>query len=171
MMGDGGHCLDGVVDSLMVAALELADGDDHVQLACAQASERGRLLAERGDQRGAQRKSDNHAHGNARAGERGDRRGRPDGVDHGAGKAVADGLVAELLHLVAGGVGFEQGVVDDRGQRLPTGKRLRGKSGRIEAAVVEIEIRFRNGGGECHGQCPSRNSAALMAVRRATHGR
>ena len=36
-----------VQDGMVVAALELADGDNHIQLARAQAGERGRLLAER----------------------------------------------------------------------------------------------------------------------------
>ena len=70
MMGDGGRGVDGVLDGLVVAALELADGDHHVQLARSQASQRRRLLAQRGDQRRAQRKADHHAHGNAGAGER-----------------------------------------------------------------------------------------------------
>ena len=58
MMGHAGRGVDGVVDGLVVAALELADGDDHVQLARAQTGQRGGLLAQRGDQRSAERKAD-----------------------------------------------------------------------------------------------------------------
>ena len=145
VMGDGGDGVNGVMDGMVVAAFELADGNDHIQFAGAQAGERGRLLAQRGDQRGAQGKADDHAHRNAGSGEHGDRGGGPDGVDHGAGKAVADGLVAEILDLLAGGVGLQQGVVDDGGQRLPVRQRLGGKGSRIEAAVVEFKIGFLDG--------------------------
>ena len=94
-------------------------GIDHVQFANAEPGQRGGLLAERGDKRCAQRKADDDAHGNAGAGEHTDGGGGPDGVDHGAGKAVANGLIAEAFNLIAGGIGLEQGVVNDRSQRLP----------------------------------------------------
>jgi hypothetical protein len=69
MMGDGGRRVDGVVDGVVVAALELADGDDHVQFADAETGEGGCLLAQRGDERSAERKADDDADRNARAGE------------------------------------------------------------------------------------------------------
>ena len=77
MMGDRGRRVDGVMDGLVVAALELADGDDHVQLARAETGEGGGLLAEGGDQRGAERKADDHADGNAGAGRARRRRWTP----------------------------------------------------------------------------------------------
>jgi hypothetical protein len=39
------------------------------------------------------------------------------GVDHGAGEAVLGGLVAEADDLGAGGLGLEQCVVEDCGER------------------------------------------------------
>ena len=119
MMGDGGDGVDGVVDGLVIAALELANGNDHIQLARAKTGESRRLLAQRGDQRGAEWKADDNAHGNAGAGEHADRGRDPDRVDHGTGKAVADGLVAEIFDLLAGCAGLEEGMVDDRSQGLP----------------------------------------------------
>src|ERR1039458_7980827 len=136
VMGDGGDGVDSVVYGVMVAAFELADGDDHVQLARAQAGDGGGFLAERGDQRGAEGKADDGAHGDAGSGEDSDRGGNPDRVDHGTGKAVADGLVAEAFDLVAGGAGLEQGVVNDGGQRLPARQHMRGEGGGIEAAEI-----------------------------------
>ena len=112
----------------MVAALELADGQNHVELARAQADERGSLLAQRGNQRSAEGKADDRADGNAGAGEQADGGGRPDGIDQDAGKAVAGGLGAEGLDLLARGVGLEQRVIDDGGQRLPIGESFGGKS-------------------------------------------
>ncbi len=51
----------------------------------------------------------------------------PGGVDHGAGEAVLGGLVAELEDLGPGGVGLEQGVVENGGEVLRRGERLSGK--------------------------------------------
>ena len=57
MMGHVGRGVDGVVHGVVVAALELADGDHHVQFARAQADKRGRFLAQGGDQRGTEGES------------------------------------------------------------------------------------------------------------------
>ena len=47
MVRNRGRGVNGVVDGLVVAALELADGDHHVQFARAQPDQRGGLLAQR----------------------------------------------------------------------------------------------------------------------------
>ena len=49
MMGDGGGGVNGVVNGVMVAAFELANGDHHIQLADAETNERSSLLAQGGD--------------------------------------------------------------------------------------------------------------------------
>ena len=78
-------------------------------------------------ERCAEREADDDAYGDAGAGQ-GVGCGRdPVGVDHGAGEAVFGGFVAELDDLAAGGVGFEQGVVQDRGEISGGGQGLCGK--------------------------------------------
>src|ERR1035437_9019003 len=106
VMGHGGYGVDGVLDSVIVAALELADGHDHVEFANAEAGQSGGLLAERGDQGGPKRESDGESDGSSGSGKDVDRGGCPDGVDHGTGEAVADRLVAEVFNLVARCLGF-----------------------------------------------------------------
>jgi hypothetical protein len=140
MVGYGGGCLDGVVYRMVIAALELADGDHHIEFADAEAGEGGCLLAKCGDQRSAEGKTDHYADGNAGAGEKLNGGGGPDGIDHGAGETVADGFIAEVFNLVARGVGLEEGVVNDRGEVLPTGESVCGKGSGIERAVVELEV-------------------------------
>ena len=67
MVGHGGRGVDGVLHSPVVAALQQADGNHHVQFAHAQPAQRRRLLAQRGHQRRAQRKANHHAHRNSAA--------------------------------------------------------------------------------------------------------
>ncbi len=132
--------------TVMVAALELADGQHHVQFAHAQADEGGGFLAERGDQRTRREEKPMTAPtGYAGAGKCADCRGSPHGIYHDAGEAVADGLGAERLNLLARGFRLQQSVVDDGRQRLPTGESLRGKCGRVKGAVVKIQIGILDG--------------------------
>ena len=51
-----------------------------------------------------------------------------------------------LSTCCARGVGLQQGVVDDRGQRLPVGEGLGGKGGRIKGAVIKFQIRLARSG-------------------------
>ncbi len=172
MVGDQGYSVDGVVHSLVVAALQQADGDYHVQLVRTQPEQRCGLVAQRGHQRRSQREADHHTHGNAGAGKHAHRRRNPYRVHHGAGKAVADCLIAQAFYLVAGGLGLQQRVVDDGGQRLPARQRFRGKADCIEAAVVKLQIGILNGGGRSHASCsfPIR-CRTKPAARRALYGR
>ncbi len=73
MMGHTDHRANGVLHGGVVAALELADGQHHVEFAHAQADERDRFLAQRGDERTAEGRSDDGANGNAGAVKRADR--------------------------------------------------------------------------------------------------
>ena len=57
MMGHVDDGVNGALDGLMVAALELADGKNHAELASTEADERRGLLAQSGDERRAKRES------------------------------------------------------------------------------------------------------------------
>ncbi len=54
------------------------------------------------------------------------------------------GLVAKLLDLLAGGFGLEQRVVDYGGEGARAGQSLRGKSGGVKGAVIELKIAGRD---------------------------
>ena len=69
-------------------------------------------MAERGNKRGSEWKADHHAYGNSRSGENGDSCACPHRAHHGAGKLIFGGLIAELFHLFASGLWFQQGMVD-----------------------------------------------------------
>jgi len=58
--------------------------------------------------------------------------GDPSGVDHGTGEAVLGRLVAELEDLIAGGVGFEEGVVENSGKVLGGGQGVGGEGCGVE---------------------------------------
>ncbi len=85
----------------------------------AEAGEGGGLLAKCRYKRSAEWESDNDADRNAGAGEHLDGSRHPDRIDHGTGKAIADGFVAENLNLFARGLGLQQSVIDNLGERLP----------------------------------------------------
>ena len=68
-----------VMYGVVVAALQLADWDDHIEFFCAEAREGSSFLAQRGDERSAKGESDDNADGNASAGENFDGRGNPHG--------------------------------------------------------------------------------------------
>ena len=67
-----------------------------------------------------------------------------------------------LLMLLAGGIGLQQGMVDDLGQRLPVSQSLDGKSGGVKGAVVELQIRLIDG-------CDCRHGVSSLP-QGATHG-
>ena len=146
MMSQADHRVNSVLDGGVITALELADGHDHVEFAYAQADECGSFLAQRGDQRSAERRADDSADGNACAGQRTHGNGGPDRVDQDAGEAVADSLGAERLDLLARGAGLDQSVVDHGGERHPTGEGIGGKTCRVEGPVVKIQVGFLDGG-------------------------
>jgi hypothetical protein len=124
-----------------MTALEVAEGDDQVEFTDAKPGESGSFLAEGRDERCTERESDDDADWDACAIELGNSIGSPDGVDHGAGEAVADGFGAEGAHLGVGGVGLEEGVVDDGGEGLPRGQRVGGKVAGVPTSIVEFEVR------------------------------
>ena len=72
--------------------------------------------------------------------------GDPGRVDHGAGEAVLGGFVAELQDLGAGGVGFEQGMVEDGGKVLRGREGVGGEGCGVEA-VRDRWKRIRDGEG------------------------
>ena len=152
-MGDFCDGMNGVFDGVMIAALELADGKNHAELARAEPDERRGFLTERGDQRCAERKSDGCGDGNAGAGEELDGGGGPDGIHHDGGEAVARCLRAKSFNLLARGIGLYERVIDDGGERLPTGESLGGKCGRVESSVIKIQIGVLDGDGGRHGGC------------------
>ena len=137
--------LDGVV-VLLGGGLEQADVEHHVEVVGAELEDAGGLVALAGGERRAEGKSDDDADRDAGSGEGFDGAGDPRGVDHGAGEAVLGGLVAETDDLGAGGLGLEQGVVEDGGQRGGGGESVRGKGGGVEGrGFGDLEA----GGGGC----------------------
>ena len=70
--------------------------------------------------------------------------GDPGGVDHGAGEAILDGLVAELEDLGARCVGLEEGVVEDSREVLRGGECVSGEGCGVEVfGTVGERIRDR----------------------------
>ena len=132
--------MDGVVNGLVIAALELSDRDHHIQFAHAQPRQRSRLLPQRRHQRRTKRKANDHANRNPRAGEQVNSGRGPHRIHHGAGKPVANRLVAQVLDLCSRRLRLEQRVVDDCGERPPAGKSFRGECRGIERAVIEFQL-------------------------------
>ena len=97
--------------------IEQADVENHVDVVRAVFNNAGGFVALGAGEGGTQGKADDAPTGIPVPGER-RRRGDPGGVDHGAGEPVLGRLVAELEDLVAGGVGLEEGVVEDCGEVL-----------------------------------------------------
>ena len=123
--------LDGVV-VLLGCGLEQADVEHHVEVVRAELEDAGGLVALAGGERCAKREADDDADRDGGSGEGFDGAGDPCGVDHGAGEAMLGGLVAEADDLGAGGLGLEQGVVEDGGERGGGGESARGEGGGVE---------------------------------------
>ena len=123
--------LDGVV-VLLGCGLEQADVEDHVEVVRAELEDAGGLVALGGGEGRAKREADDDADRDGGSGEGFDGAGDPCGVDHGAGEAMLGGLVTEADDLGAGGLGLEQGVVEDGGERGGRGESARGEGGGVE---------------------------------------
>jgi len=120
-VGEFDDAVNVLTDGLVVgglAGLEEADVEDHVDVVCAVVEHVGGLFVLGGGESGAKREADDNADGDAGPLEGGGGERDPGGVDHGAGEAVFGGFVAELKDLGAGGVGFEEGVVEDGSEIL-----------------------------------------------------
>jgi hypothetical protein len=118
-VGDLNDAVDVLANGLIVRGLrgfEQADVEDHVDV-MGTVFEHVRGLFALGDgERCAEREADDDADGDAGALEGSGGERDPGGVDHGAGEAVLGGFVAELEDLGAGGVGLEEGVIEDGGK-------------------------------------------------------
>ena len=96
----------------MVAAAQGADVDDHVNLAGATADRVLGLLHLRGSRIRAERKATDRADGRFGAGELGCGERDPERVDADAREAILAGLPAQSDDLLASGVRFQNGVID-----------------------------------------------------------
>jgi hypothetical protein len=120
-VGEFDDAADVLADGVVVCGLagfQEADVEDHVDVVGAEFENSRGFVAFGGGEGGTQGEADDDAYGDAGAVEGGGGDGDPGGVDHGAGEAVLDGLVAELEDLGAGGVGLEQRMVQDCGEGL-----------------------------------------------------
>ena len=121
VVGELDDAADVVVDGLVVGGLagfEQADVEDHVDLTGAVFEDADGLVALGAGESGAEREANEDANGDTGSQEGGGGEGYPGGVEHGAGEAVLGGFVADLEDLGAGGVGLDEGVVEDGGEGL-----------------------------------------------------
>ena len=120
-VGELDYAVNFLTDGLIVGGLpglQEAYIEDHVDIVSAVAEHVGGLFL-LGDREGcAEREADDDADGNAGALEGGGCERDPGGVDHGAREAVFCGFVAELEHLIARSLGFEESVVEDSSEIL-----------------------------------------------------
>ena len=129
-VGQLDYSTDVLLDGFVVGGLagfEQADVHDHVDVVGSVLEDADGFVAFGAGEGGTQGEADDYAYGDAGAGEGGGGEGDPGGVDHGAGEAVVGGLVAEPEDLVAGGVGLEEGVVEDGGEVLRGGECVGGE--------------------------------------------
>jgi hypothetical protein len=147
-VGEFDYASDVLADGVVVGGLagfEEAYVEDHVDVVGSEFEDAHGFVAFDGGEGGTQGKAYDDAYGDTGAGEGGDGDGDPDGVDHGAGEAVLGGLVAELEDLGTGGVGFEESMVEDRGEVLGRGEGVSGKGCGVE---VFGSVRKRIGDGQ-----------------------
>src|SRR5271154_1800481 len=114
-MGKFDDAADVLADGLVVGGLagfEETDVEDHVDVVGAKFEDASGLVALGAGEGGTEGEADEDANGNAGAVESGGGEGDPGGIDHGTGKTMFGGLVAELENLSAGGVGLEERVVE-----------------------------------------------------------
>src|ERR1700733_7295002 len=144
--------------------LEEADVEDHVEIVRAVLEDAGGLVALGTGEGRSQREAEDDTDRDARAGESGGSERDPGRVDHGAGKAVLGGLVTELEHLVAGGVGLEERVVEDGREVLRRGQGVGGEGGGVEVVGTVGE-----GIGDGQGAQKLAPSAVVFAPRTFYH--
>jgi hypothetical protein len=128
-----------------LAGFEEADVEDHVDVVCALFENTSGFVALGGGEGGTQGETDDDTDGDAGATEGSGGYGDPGGVDHGTGEAVFGGLVAELEDLSTGRVGFEEGVIEDRGEVSRGGEGVGGEGGGV---VVFGSVRKGIGDGQ-----------------------
>ncbi len=134
-VGEFGYTVDVVEDGFVVAGLagfKQADVEDHVYVVGALFEDADGLVALGAGEGCSQGEADDDADGYTGSGEGGGGDGDPGGVDHGAGEAMLGGFVADLEDLGAGGVGFEEGVVEDGGEVLSRGQGVGGEGCGVE---------------------------------------
>jgi hypothetical protein len=95
---------------------------------------------------GSEGEADEDADGDASSSEGGVGECDPGGVDHGAGEAVFGCFVADLEGVCAGGIGFEESVIEDGGEILPGGESVG-----CEGCCIVGRKRDRRGGGANNG--------------------
>ena len=157
-----------LLDGHMVAALEQADGHHHVQFAHAQPHQRRRLLAQRGDQRRAQRKANYRAHGNARAGQL---RSPPSKPTPGSPWRRRNGSESPPRTGSPPGRGWRRALAACGRSRRPapaSSPESRGECRGIEAPVVEVQVRFLHGNSRTHGGLLLAGAMPLSAAARWT---
>jgi hypothetical protein len=140
-VGQFDDAADVLTDSFVVgglAGLEEADVEDHVEVVRAVLEDAGGLVALGAGERGSKGKAKDDADGDAGSGEGGGGERDPGGVDHGTGEAVLGGFVAELKDLGAGGVGLEEGVVEDGGEVVRGGEGMGGEGFGVGAPLTSV---------------------------------
>ena len=118
-VGDFDNTADVLAEEVVIffaAGFEQAYVENHVNIVGAECDDAGGFVALAGREGGAEGEADDDADGDAGAGEGFGRGSDPEGIDHGAGEAVFSGLAAELHDLGAGGVGLEEGVIENSGK-------------------------------------------------------
>ncbi len=159
-VGDLDDAMDVLADGLVVAGLagfEQAYVEDHIDVVRAVLDHVGGLFALGDGECGAEGEADDDSDGDTGAGECGGSQWYPCGVDHGAGEAVLGGLMTDLEHLGAGGVGLEQGVIEDGGEILRGGESMSGEGG-------GVEVLWAVGGGIGDGQRVQLNAPSAGEV-------
>ena len=154
MVGNGGRRMDGMFHGVMVAALELADGEDHVEFAGAQPGERGGLVAQ--TRRPARLRVE------IREPLPRGRRCRPAAKqpwEPTPGSPWRRRNGSEWPHRrgsppVRGWRRVSAGCGHDTGKSLPARQGLRSKSSGIKCSVVKIKV-FLHGRNRSHGHAPS----------------
>ncbi len=134
-MGQLDDAADVLADGLVIGGLagfEETDVEDHVDVMGAVLEDACGFVALRAGEGGTQGEADEGADRNAGAVEGSDGERDPGWIDHGTGKAVLGGFVAELEDLGAGGVGLEEGMVEDGGEVLRRGEGVCGKGCGVE---------------------------------------
>ncbi len=142
-MGEFDYAADVLLDGFVVrgeAGFEEADVEDHIYVVGSVAEHADGFVAFGAGGDGAEGEADDAANGNAGSGKCGGGDGDPGGVDHGAGEAVFGGFVAELEDLGAGGVGLEEGMVEDGGEVFAGREGVSGEGDGVKAG--------EGGGGE-----------------------
>jgi hypothetical protein len=152
--------VDVVVDGFVVAdfaGFKEADIEDHVDFAGTVLEDAHGFVALGAGERCSEGEADEDADGDTGSGECGVRERDPGGVDHGTGEVVFGCFVTDFEGVGAGGVGLEEGVIEDGGEVLPGGKSV----GCEGWCVVRRKGNGRGGGAKDGAQWCSFGSTAV----------